>query len=216
VERTEGNPLFIEELVRAWSKRISSNPPGRGFLADSRRQVDLRVPATIQGVLTARMERLSQDDRALLQTLSVMGKEFPAGLVRSVIDESPESLRDRMARLEEAEFVYERPALPEGEYVFKHALTQEVAYQSLLSSHRHKLHEMVAVRSNSSTRSNSRITMLTWRFTTGGATTPPRRRSSSGWRVSKRVLARLTGRRWFISERRWMRAGELRRGRIAT
>ena len=104
----------------------------------------LHIPTTVQGVLAARIDRLAPDEKALLQQLAVMGREFPLSLVRQVVPQSEEELYRVLASLQHKEFLYEQPALPEVEYRFKHALTQEVAYNSVLLERRKVLHERTA------------------------------------------------------------------------
>jgi predicted ATPase len=98
----------------------------------------------VQGVLAARIDRLQAQEKDLLQTLAVIGKEFSLGLIRKVAEQSEDDLYQGISRLQAAEFIYEQPAFPEPEYTFKHALTQEVAYQSLLGERRGVLHERTA------------------------------------------------------------------------
>ena len=105
---------------------------------------DLHLPTTVQGVLTARMDRLAPEEKALLQTLAVIGREFSSSLLRKVVTQPEDELHQLLARLQAGEFVYEQPAFPEVEYIFKHALTQEVAYNSLLIERRKVLHEHTA------------------------------------------------------------------------
>ena len=105
---------------------------------------DLHLPPTVQGILTARIDRLPPDDKALLQTLAVIGKEFPLSLLKQVVSKSEANLQTQLAHLQAAEFIYEQPAFPEPEYTFKHALMQEVAYNSVLIERRKVLHERTA------------------------------------------------------------------------
>jgi len=98
----------------------------------------------VQGILTARIDRLPPDDKALLQTLAVIGKEFPLSLMKQVVSKPEANLQTQLAHLQAAEFIYEQPAFPEPEYTFKHALTQEVAYNSVLIERRKVLHERTA------------------------------------------------------------------------
>jgi predicted ATPase len=98
----------------------------------------------VQGVLAARIDRLPAQEKDLLQTLAVIGKEFPLGLLRRVAEGGEEDLYRGLSHLQAAEFIYEQPAFPEPEYIFKHALTQEVAYGSLLVERRRPLHERTA------------------------------------------------------------------------
>jgi class 3 adenylate cyclase/predicted ATPase len=143
LERTEGNPFFMEELVQTLAEEgVLAGERGRYRLEQS--PGELHVPATVQGVLAARIDRLPAEQKDLLQTLAVIGKEFPFGLLRMVAEGGEEDLRGRLARLQAGEFIYEQPAFPEPEYTFKHALTQEVAYGSLLVERRRPLHERTA------------------------------------------------------------------------
>jgi class 3 adenylate cyclase/predicted ATPase len=143
LEKTEGNPFFMEEVVQTLAEEsVLSGQRGGYRLATS--AVELHVPETVQGVLAARMDRLPAEEKALLQTLAVIGKDFPLGLLRRVVEREEEDLYSGLSHLQAGEFIYERPAFPEPEYIFKHALTQEVAYESLLGERRQVLHERTA------------------------------------------------------------------------
>jgi class 3 adenylate cyclase/predicted ATPase len=142
LEKTEGNPFFMEEMVQALIEQGVVR--GDGETAPGRPLTELRLPPTVQGVLAARIDHLPAAEKELLQTLAVIGKEFPLGLLRRVVPGMDEEVQRQLLRLQEAEFIYEQPALPEVEYTFKHALTQEVAYNSLLSERRKMLHERTA------------------------------------------------------------------------
>jgi predicted ATPase len=98
----------------------------------------------VQGVLAARIDRLPADEKALLQTLAVLGKEFSWSLLTQVAAQPDEVLQRLLARLQAEEFIYEQPAFPESAYTFKHALTQEVAYNAVLLERRRVLHERAA------------------------------------------------------------------------
>jgi class 3 adenylate cyclase/tetratricopeptide (TPR) repeat protein len=130
VEKAEGNPLFLEELTLAAS---AHDPLGA-----------LQVlPNTIQGVLAARIDRLPDASKRTLQAASVLGRAFPLPLLHALCDRSDE-VPHQLATLTREEFLFERPG-PEGPaYVFKHALTQTVAYDSLLTARRQALHERAA------------------------------------------------------------------------
>ncbi|KWK11805.1 AAA family ATPase, partial [Burkholderia stagnalis] len=147
LEKTEGNPFFMEEVVQTLAEEQSLlGDPGRYRVA--RTPAALHIPTTVQGVLAARIDRLPVAEKELLQTLAVIGKEFPYSLIRRICGGEPahtdDDLRRLLAHLEAAEFIYERPAFPEVEYSFKHALTQEVAGHSLLTHRRSALHERTA------------------------------------------------------------------------
>ena len=142
IEKTEGNPFFIEEIVRAlFDQAVLVR---NGAVKVTRSTSEIHIPPTVQGILASRIDRLPADEKGLLQTLAVIGKEFPLGLVRGVIGKPDEELERMLAALQLSEFIYEQPAFPESSYTFKHALTQEVAYGSLLMERRKSLHEGTA------------------------------------------------------------------------
>ncbi len=142
IERTEGNPFFLEESVRRLAEsQVLVGEPGAYRLAKPLGTV--QVPATVQAVLAARIDRLPADDKQLLEAASVIGKDVPLPLLE-VITELPEAeLRAGLMHLQAAEFLYETSLFPEVEYTFKHALTHEVAYGSLLQEQRRALHARI-------------------------------------------------------------------------
>jgi predicted ATPase len=139
IKRTEGNPFFIEEMVQALFDEGALVRNGAVKIARSLSQ--LRLPPTVQGILASRIDRLPVEQKELLQTLAVIGRESPLGLIRKVADKAEPQLERMLADLRTAEFIYEQPVLTDAEYIFKHALTQEVAYNSLLIGRRKLLHE---------------------------------------------------------------------------
>jgi class 3 adenylate cyclase/predicted ATPase len=139
IERTQGNPFFIEELVQALFEEGALVRNGTVKL--TRSVSTLHLPPTTQGVLAGRIDRLPEEQKELLQTLAVLGKEFSVGLIRRVVQRSDPELNHILAELQLAEFIYERPAVGDVEYIFKHALTQEVAYNSVLNQRRKLLHQ---------------------------------------------------------------------------
>jgi class 3 adenylate cyclase/predicted ATPase len=142
IEKTEGNPFFIEEIVRAlFDQAVLVR---NGTVKVTRSMSEIHIPPTVQGILASRIDRLPPAEKGLLQTLAVMGKQFPLGLIKQVMQKPEDELERMLAALQLGEFVYEQPAFPETEYVFKHALTQEVAYGSLLVERRKELHERTA------------------------------------------------------------------------
>ncbi len=142
VERTEGNPFFIEESIRSLADAgIIAGERGAYWLAAPSAAV--QVPATVYAVLAARIDRLSPKQKHLLQTASVVGRDVPLSLLRSVAEMSEEALARDLSHLLAAEFVYERALFAEPEYTFKHALTHEVAYQGLLRGRQRELHGRV-------------------------------------------------------------------------
>jgi class 3 adenylate cyclase/predicted ATPase len=143
LEKTEGNPFFIEEIVKAlFDQGVLARDPAGVFLAKP--VTDVQIPPTVQGVLAARIDRLRGTDKELLQTLAVIGKEFPFALLQQMTGTIAERLRAGLIHLQAEEFIYEQPAFPESTYIFKHALTQEVAYHSLVMERRRQLHERAA------------------------------------------------------------------------
>ncbi|AMR82014.1 adenylate/guanylate cyclase domain-containing protein [Cupriavidus nantongensis] len=143
LEQTQGNPFFIEEVVQALVEGQVLHGE-RGHYRLEQIPGKLHIPTTVQGVLAARIDRLQPAEKALLQTLSVIGKVFPWSLLTRVVEQPEDTTKSLLARLQAGEFLYEQPAFPEVEYSFKHALTQEVTYGSLLSERRRALHERTA------------------------------------------------------------------------
>jgi predicted ATPase/class 3 adenylate cyclase len=141
IERTEGNPFFMEETVRSLLE-TGVVTGTRGAYRLARPVAGLEVPATVQAVLAARIDRLPPDEKHLLQSAAVIGKDVPLTLLE-VIAEEPHELRRWLAHLQAAEFLYETSLFPDPEYTFKHALTLEVAYGSLLRERRRSLHVRV-------------------------------------------------------------------------
>ena len=143
LEKTEGTPFFMEEMVRAlFDNGVLVH--SLGGIALTKPLDELQVPATVQGVLAGRIDQLGAAEKELLQTAAVMGREFPLSLLTQVAQQAEDTLLPLLSRLQTAEFIYEQPAFPEVEYTFKHALTQEVAYHSLLSERRQTVHARTA------------------------------------------------------------------------
>jgi predicted ATPase len=138
-ERTGGNPFFIEEIVQALFDEGAL--VRNGAVKVTRSLSQLRLPPTVQGMLAARIDRLSAEQKELLQTLAVIGRESSLALLSCVASRADTQLAQVLADLQSGEFIYEQPAAAAVEYVFKHALTQEVAYNSLLIERRKQLHE---------------------------------------------------------------------------
>ena len=142
VERTEGNPFFLEECVRALiaSKVVVAEGSAYRLVADF---TDVEVPMTVHAVLAARIDRLAPLDKRLLQTLSVIGRHAPRWLIDAVADIAAEEVQPSLARLEAAAFLVEGTAFAEAEYTLSHALTQEVVYSTVLVERRRGLHRNV-------------------------------------------------------------------------
>jgi tetratricopeptide (TPR) repeat protein len=142
IARTEGNPFFLEESVRTLVETgVLVGTPGAYRLVQPLQ--GMPVPATVQAVLAARIDRLPSDDKRLLQTTAVIGTDVPFALLRTIADMPEAMLHRGLAHLQAAEFLYETRLFPEQEYTFKHALTHEVAYGSLLLERRRVLHARI-------------------------------------------------------------------------
>jgi len=142
LNRTEGNPFFLEESVRTLveTKFLVGE---RGSYRLEKAIESTQVPATVQAVLAARIDRLPPEEKRLLQSAAVVGKDVPFALLQVIADQSQEELRLSLTRLQAAEFLYEISLFPDLEYTFKHALTHEVAYGSLLQERRRALHARI-------------------------------------------------------------------------
>jgi class 3 adenylate cyclase/tetratricopeptide (TPR) repeat protein len=142
VKRTEGVPFFLEESVRTLVE-TGALAGERGGYRLGRPFDTIQVPATVQAILAARIDRLPPEDKTLLQTAAVIGKDVPFALLQAISETSEETLRHGLGRLQAAEFLYETALFPELEYTFKHALTQEVVYGGLLQERRRDLHARI-------------------------------------------------------------------------
>ena len=141
-ERTGGNPLFLEESVRTLAESGAlSGQRGRHRLVGPIESI--QVPASVQAILASRADRLPPREKQLLQTASVVGMDVSFALLAAISDEPEEVLRRQLAHLQTAEFLYETGAYPELEYAFRHALTHDVAYASLLHERRQSLHARI-------------------------------------------------------------------------
>jgi predicted ATPase/class 3 adenylate cyclase len=141
IERTEGNPFFLEESVQTLVE-TGALIGERGAYRLTRDPGTLQVPGTAQAILAARIDRLPLEEKRLLQTAAVIGKDVPLSLLQAVADE-PEALGTALSHLQAAEFLYEARLFPEVEYTFKHALTHDVTYESLLRQKRRTLHAQI-------------------------------------------------------------------------
>jgi class 3 adenylate cyclase len=140
IEETAGNPFFIEELVQALFGEEVLIRDGNTIKV-TRPLSQVRIPATVQAILASRIDRLPGSMKELLQTISVLGKDFSLGLVKAVTAFSEDELSRMLSGLQLDEFIYEQTGFTDVAYSFKHALTQEVAYNTLLTERRRALHE---------------------------------------------------------------------------
>ena len=142
IGRTEGNPFFLEESVRTLVE-TQVLVGERGAYRMAKAPKAWQIPATAQAILAARIDRLPIEGKRLLHTASVIGKDVPFALLQEVADSSEDDLRRALMHLQAGEFLYEASIFPDLEYTFKHALTHEVAYGSVLLSRRRELHANV-------------------------------------------------------------------------
>jgi tetratricopeptide (TPR) repeat protein len=138
-----GNPFFLEETVRTLVE-TGALAGERGAYRLTRPVEALQVPATVQTILAARIDRLPAEEKRLLQAASVIGKDVPYALLAAIADQPEDALRRELAHLQEAEFLHETQLFPDLEFTFKHALTHDVAYAGLLGERRRELHAAVA------------------------------------------------------------------------
>jgi class 3 adenylate cyclase/tetratricopeptide (TPR) repeat protein len=142
IARTEGNPFFLEESIRTLieTKALIGE---RGAFHVAKGPQSLQIPATAQAILAARIDRLSPEDKRLLQAASVIGKDVPIALLQAIAELSDDGLRGGLSRLQAAEFLYEARLFPDLEYSFKHALTHDIAYSGMLKDRRCTLHRQI-------------------------------------------------------------------------
>ena len=142
IARTEGNPFFLEESIRTLVEAgVLIGAPGASRLGTPLDR--LQVPATVQAVLTARIDRLALEDKHLLQCAAVLGTDVPLSLLQAIAEVPEAVLHGGLGHLQAAEFLYETRLFPDHEYTFKHALTHQVAYETLLQERRRALHARI-------------------------------------------------------------------------
>jgi class 3 adenylate cyclase/tetratricopeptide (TPR) repeat protein len=142
IARTQGNPFFLEESIRTLVETHVLEG-ARSAYRLVKEPTSAQVPATVQAVLTARIDRLPLEEKRLLQAAAVIGEEVPFPLLQAIADQPDEALHRGLAHLQAAEFLYEARLFPELEYTFKHALTHQVTYGSLVHERRQTLHARI-------------------------------------------------------------------------
>jgi len=142
LEKTEGVPFFIEELIKSLKdlKIIEREDNKYRVTKDTKEVV---IPATVQDVIMARIDSLPSGSKSLLQTMSVIGREFSYDLIKRITGLKEQELLSRLSVLKDSELLYERGVYPQSTHIFKHALTQEVAYNSLLLKRKREIHEEI-------------------------------------------------------------------------
>ena len=140
-----------------------------GVVKVTRSLSQLHVPPTVQGILASRIDRLPQSEKEFLQTVAVLGREFSLSLARQVTAKADEELERMLANLQVREFIYEQPAFSEIEYTFKHALTQEVAYNSVLNERRRILHNAPGLHLSICSADGSKSMSTSWHAITSAA-----------------------------------------------
>ena len=141
LDRAAGNPLFMEEFTHTLLENGSIRCKDRKCVL-IKNASEIQMPDTIEGIIAARMDRLEDDIKRTMQVASVIGRDF-AFRILETITEMRQGLKSYLLNLQGLEFIYEKSLFPELEYVFKHALTQEVAYNSLLQQRRKEIHEKI-------------------------------------------------------------------------
>jgi predicted ATPase len=142
LEKTEGVPFFIEELIKSLKDlKIIERADNRYRITKDIK--DVTIPATVQDVIMARVDSLPEGTKGLLQTVSVIGRESSFDLIKKVTGLTEQELLSQLSVLKDSELLYERGIYPQSSYKFKHALTREVAYSSLLLKRRREIHEKI-------------------------------------------------------------------------
>ena len=142
IARAQGNPFFLEESVRALAE-TGVLAGERGAYRLARAAPVVQLPGTVQAILAARIDRLPPEEKSLLQSASVVGKDVPLAQLRAISGLAEDVLARGLTHLQSAEFIYEARLFPEVEFTFKHALTHEVAYASLLHERQRALHAQI-------------------------------------------------------------------------
>jgi predicted ATPase/class 3 adenylate cyclase len=142
LKKTDGVPFFIEELIKSFREtKIIEEIDGTYCIVNDMEKIS--VPASVQDVIMVRIDALPETGKRLLQTAAVIGREFNHDIIKHVADLSQDQLLSTLSLLKETEHLYERGIYPHSTYIFKHALTQEMAYNSLLSKRKKSIHKKI-------------------------------------------------------------------------
>ncbi|MDB4304037.1 AAA family ATPase, partial [Desulfosarcina sp.] len=139
--RAGGNPLFIEEFTQSLLENGSIERKDKKYVL-TRDASEIHVPETIQALIAARIDRIEDNMKRVMQMASVIGREFAFRILQNIM-EMKADLKSNLLNLQGLEFIHEKRLFPELEYIFKHALTQEVAYNSLLQKRQKEIHEKI-------------------------------------------------------------------------
>jgi tetratricopeptide (TPR) repeat protein len=141
LNRAGGNPLFVEEFTHNLLEKGLIDRKGHQFVLTCSVS-DIQVPDSIQGIITSRIDRIEENLKRVIQVASVIGREFALRILQTIMG-MREELKSHLLNLQGLEFISEKRLFPELEYIFKHALIQEVAYNSLLQKRRKEIHEKI-------------------------------------------------------------------------
>lgn len=139
LERAGGNPLFLEEFISTLREEGSIIRRNRDYMLTTN-AADISIPYSIQDIIQCRIERVDSAVRQTLQAASVIGPEFTYGILRAICGKEPD-IKAHLRELQDLELIYEKRLIPEPEYSFKHNLTQELAYRSLIANKRKEAHQ---------------------------------------------------------------------------
>ncbi len=143
INRAAGNPLFMEEFTHSLLENGTIERKNNHYVLSEKAE-NIQVPDTIQGIIAARMDRLEENLKRTMQVAAVIGRDFAYRILHTITG-MREDLKSCLLNLQGLEFIYEKRLFPELEYIFKHALIQEVAYGSLLAARRKEIHEKIGV-----------------------------------------------------------------------
>jgi len=141
LNRATGNPLYMEEFTHTLLENGSIQKKDEQYVL-IRKVSDIEIPDSIHGIIAARMDRLEDNLKQTMLVASVIGRDFAFRILQTITG-MKEEIKSHLLNLQELEFIYEKSLFPELEYIFKHALTQEVAYNSLLIKRRKEIHEKI-------------------------------------------------------------------------
>jgi len=143
LNRSGSNPLFVEELIHSLLENGTIQKKNHQYVL-TRNASDIHVPDTIQGIIAARIDRMEESLKRVMQVASVIGREFVFRILQTIMGMRKE-LKSQLLNLQGLEFISQKRLFPELEYIFKHALTREVAYNSLLQKHKKKIHKNIGI-----------------------------------------------------------------------